>query len=493
MRRTIIGLVICLVSLVLIGMGLAWLAQRSAGLIERQNQLNRVLPALNGLNISLLNAETGQRGYLLTGSRDYLQPYLTASAEAQHHLDGLQEMEREGLLAFDFSRLHELVARKFVELKKTIELQDAGDHGAALDLVGQGQGKQIMDELRGLIDSQVARFRDERSRGAVALAQDARTTKNLMLAGVVSLSVLATAALALLVHHARQVTAAYWRVRRIADQVPVLITQFDLERRIIFANEFACTTYGLSSVAMLGKRVEDIRGHDAATLMAQHMDAVLAGQDVEFDSHAIIKGRSMHFRQRYVPDRHPAGTILGFVAVSTDVSSLKEAEERLETLTRTDVLTGLPNRREFQDRLKQAMARSERDRKPFALLFLDVDRFKDINDTMGHAVGDAVLIEFGRRLQTCIRATDTVARLAGDEFVAIVEALNSEQDAVMVGEKILQAMQTPMAISGCTAQVGTSIGIAIREPGGPTQDGLMEAADQALYKAKRSGRGMLAT
>ena len=135
-----------------------------------------------------------------------------------------------------------------------------------------------------------------------------------------------------------------------------------------------------------------------------------------------------------------------------------------------------------------ALVRAQREGWKLALLFLDLDRFKAINDERGHAVGDAVLQAFARRLQACVRATDTVVRLAGDEFVILVEGLNEAGDATAVAEKILQAMEEPMVLGSLRLDAAASIGVALHEgQAGQTAEQLLAQADAALYEAKRAG------
>ena len=154
-----------------------------------------------------------------------------------------------------------------------------------------------------------------------------------------------------------------------------------------------------------------------------------------------------------------------------------------------DKLTGLPNRRLFDDRLKQALARAHRSRAPLAVRYVDADKFKPVNDTHGHAMGDALLKHFGSRLTACVRATDTVARIGGDEFAVILENVEVARDAHAVAEKIVATMREPFEIEGHRLEVSASVGVAVlSDRDGFFADALLKRADGALYEAKRAGR-----
>jgi diguanylate cyclase (GGDEF)-like protein len=168
-----------------------------------------------------------------------------------------------------------------------------------------------------------------------------------------------------------------------------------------------------------------------------------------------------------------------------------EQEHRLEKLTREaffDSLTGLANRALFRFRLQQAFHRSERRGELLAVMFLDLDRFKTINDTLGHAAGDQLLQAVGERLQQSVRPEDTVARLGGDEFTVLLESVPSVQDAIRVAERILANMRQPFVLAGQERAVLTSIGIAAMTPAHEQPDDLLQDADAALYSAKSAGR-----
>ncbi|NGZ86247.1 sensor domain-containing diguanylate cyclase [Duganella aceris] len=165
-----------------------------------------------------------------------------------------------------------------------------------------------------------------------------------------------------------------------------------------------------------------------------------------------------------------------------------QAELELHQLATTDVLTGINNRRMFDDFFPKALARAARSGQQVGLAFLDIDHFKQINDTLGHAAGDAVLREFARRLTAAVRCTDTVARLAGDEFVIVFEQLASGAEADLLGRKILDEMRAPFAAGEAQCTVTTSVGIAMTTNANVAMDDVMRAADQALYGVKAAGR-----
>jgi diguanylate cyclase (GGDEF)-like protein len=164
------------------------------------------------------------------------------------------------------------------------------------------------------------------------------------------------------------------------------------------------------------------------------------------------------------------------------------AEANLESLAKTDMLTGLNNRRMFDEALEGTINRASRTGKPLALAYLDIDKFKTINDTYGHGIGDEVLVEFASRLKQAVRCTDIVARLAGDEFVIIFEHVGGHADLSKIGQKILDSVRAPFILTEATLQATTSVGIALSTAKGTSSLDILRVADQALYSAKRSGR-----
>ncbi|ARJ65612.1 histidine kinase [Magnetospirillum sp. ME-1] len=186
--------------------------------------------------------------------------------------------------------------------------------------------------------------------------------------------------------------------------------------------------------------------------------------------------------------RDVSGAITHFVAVFSDITHRKEDEERIWRQANYDALTGLPNRSLFLDRLNQIVRQSKREQKRFALMFLDLDGFKAVNDTLGHAAGDVLLQQTASRMSVCVRATDTLARLAGDEFVVILDGVHGRDDPALVAGKILKVLAEPYELEAGTAHVRGSIGVALYPDDAEDGAGLIRRADAAMYAVKRRGK-----
>jgi diguanylate cyclase (GGDEF)-like protein/PAS domain S-box-containing protein len=181
--------------------------------------------------------------------------------------------------------------------------------------------------------------------------------------------------------------------------------------------------------------------------------------------------------------------VAGVVATYRDVTERKAFERQLRHLAFHDALSQLPNRALFLDRLEQALARAQRHARSVAVLFLDLDNFKMVNDSLGHHAGDALLQEVATRLRTCLRTEDTAARLGGDEFAVLLEEVTDPNEVVAVAERILSALRSPVDIAGRAVTIGVSIGIELSTPADERGDELLRRADLALYRAKADGKG----
>lgn len=232
---------------------------------------------------------------------------------------------------------------------------------------------------------------------------------------------------------------------------------------------------------------------DDMQALDEHLGAVLKGHAEKYDvDHRVRKPDGSWFWIRgrgEVVERDAKGRALRLTGTNSDVSARKSLEQRLQHQATHDVLTGLPNRSLFHDRLNQAIARCARGGTLMAVMYLDIDKFKGINDTLGHDMGDQLLRAFSRRLVDCVRATDTVARLGGDEYAVILEGLESREAGERVAGKIVTAMHPEFMLENRPLAITTSVGMAFYEGDNEiSQDKLIKQADEALYQAKGSGR-----
>jgi diguanylate cyclase (GGDEF)-like protein/PAS domain S-box-containing protein len=267
-------------------------------------------------------------------------------------------------------------------------------------------------------------------------------------------------------------------------------------------NKGFCIFINPSALAMLGLRKHDVIGKDQHQLFHSRKEDGSAYPHAECPIHLTLRdgvkretedaflrdGELFPVRLAVTPMRE-GDAIVGAVVAFQDISERRQAEQQIRQLAYYDTLTGLPNRRLLQDRLRQAMAHARRHQHSLAVMFLDLDRFKQINDTLGHDAGDELLRQVATRLNNCVRAEDTVSRPGGDEFVIVLGEVPRPQDAALVAEKILAALRLPVDLLGQTVEVTTSIGIAVYAATGTDSiQELMRKADLAMYQAKESGR-----
>ncbi len=281
------------------------------------------------------------------------------------------------------------------------------------------------------------------------------------------------------------------RYRAIMENIEEGYFEVDLTGSIVFYNAATVSLLGYAQHELLGMDFERFTDEENAAATRQTFQEVyrtgIPARGFELE---IIKqdGRRRTVEISVSLIRNPEGKPVGFRGIGRDVTERKHAEMAMNRLAYHDPLTGLPNRRLFSDRLTMAIAQAKRRRQRLALMLIDLDRFKDVNDSLGHHMGDMVLQEVGERLTRYLRKSDTAARIGGDEFTLVLPEMSELKDAEAIARKIMEVFQEPLFCSGQQIPVSVSIGIAIYPDDADNADDLTRYADRAMYAAKAKGR-----
>ncbi len=278
------------------------------------------------------------------------------------------------------------------------------------------------------------------------------------------------------------------RMLSIANALPVLVAYIDCDYRFRFVNSRYEEHFGFSQSLILGKSVDELIGEAAYQAYLPYLQRAAGGETQVFEVESRSGVRPLHFLVKLIPQFDDGRQLAGYHFIHQDVTDHKVEHERLSQLVRADALTGLLNRAGFEVGIENAMQRSRHHGSTMALFYLDIDRFKNINDRHGHLVGDALLRAFSDRLVRAVRSADVVARLGGDEFVVIAEGLRNADDVRAIARKILRSMRPDFELGGVTLAITASIGIAAYAGESLTSDELVKRADEALYRAKNAGR-----
>jgi diguanylate cyclase (GGDEF)-like protein/PAS domain S-box-containing protein len=281
------------------------------------------------------------------------------------------------------------------------------------------------------------------------------------------------------------------RLRTVADTLPLKIAYIDAQQRFVFVNEAFRRAYA-DGDDVGGALVSDVLGAERYARREPYLLRALAGERVVFEDEEGEGDDYQCVEVTFIPETaEKNGSVVGVHAMVQDITSKKREERRLIHLARIDPLTGLMNRAGFYERLETAISRSREKEWLLAVFYVDIDRFKLVNDTHGHAVGDALIRSFATRLGENVRASDAVARLGGDEFIVVMEGIPDIKRVRTIATKLVMAMSRPFELrsEGLTLSMGASIGVAAGQACQLAAPQLVARADAMLYEAKQAGRG----
>ena len=278
-------------------------------------------------------------------------------------------------------------------------------------------------------------------------------------------------------------------LRTITDNIPAMVAFVDRDMRYRFVNRNYERWLGLKPEQMLGRTAVEVYGAAGPATLYPSLERALEGHTFAVDHQVPSRGKKRWLNILYMPKLGNDGEVNGVYILSNDITDVVDAEGRAHFLAEHDELTTLPNRAAFQAAVGRALARSEPEASQFAVIFVDVDRFKVINDTLGHAAGDHLLQTLATRMKHVVRGQDLVARMGGDEMCLLLHDVRDASHASEIAERILSALRVPVELrSGMLHHVTVSAGVAIYPHDGVDVETLLRHADIAMYRAKAAGR-----
>lgn len=276
-------------------------------------------------------------------------------------------------------------------------------------------------------------------------------------------------------------------LKQAIDCLPIGFTLSDIERRIIYSNPAEAEIHGYTT--------EELVGREACMFAPRSLRKQFTPD--QLNNLGVLRRESINIKKSgeefpvqltSIAVRNTGGRCTGIVTTCEDITRQKESEIKIHKLAYFDPLTGLPNRGMFLDRFQQAMALADREQRKLCLLFLDLDNFKDVNDTLGHDFGDIMLREVAKRLAGAMRESDTLARFGGDEFVLLLTSVTSQESPALAAQRILSVFSHPIEIDGRQVYSSASVGLALYPDDGLDAESLFKCADTAMYHAKNEGK-----
>jgi diguanylate cyclase (GGDEF)-like protein/PAS domain S-box-containing protein len=463
----------------------------------------QVIGTIDELVDSLAVAHSSYRSFALTGDEQFLRINRIAGQRVAAERDQLKLLTRDN--PEQLERLREiegLAGRVMQRSDEVISKRRNSGAGAAIDLLRSGEGSRALEQFRRVtaeLKDRELHLLEARERQA----NDAFTRTQLALALATLLGLFLTAAAGVGTIRdirRRQKAEADLFLEKERAQVTLAsigdgVMRADVAGNVTFLNRAGTALTGWPGEEAAGRPLGEVFPLiDATTrtpIVHRLQEALCRGELMPLPETALLvrrDGKEVPIEDTVAPIRDKEGNFTGAVNVFRDVSEAREASRRLRHDAHHDPLTGLPNRILLDDRISRAISLAERHAEKVAVLYLDLDGFKLINDTQGHAVGDRLLQSVAARLLTCVRSCDTVSRLGGDEFVVLLPKVAQPEDAATTARRILESLSTPHAIERLEVMVTASIGISLYPNDAGSADELLATADAAMYEAKSSGR-----
>ncbi|MAT44999.1 MAG: hypothetical protein CL609_21920 [Anaerolineaceae bacterium] len=277
-----------------------------------------------------------------------------------------------------------------------------------------------------------------------------------------------------------------FRYQALFNQSNDAVFLIGLDGKILKANQRALSMYGYSPSEISRMNIQEMVADEEKKLAYQSLEKLVSGTDLPVFEYTMCKsdGSTFPVEISFTRVLNELGEPLYFQSVSRDISERKKVEEQLRFMAMYDPLTGLPNRTHLYAYLEKAMFNADREQHMLAVFFMDLDGFKQVNDSFGHEQGDQLLKLVGQKLMTFVRQSDLVARVGGDEFIIVLEVIHKKQDAALVAEKIINNLSEPFQLEAGTVQISTSLGISLYSDHGEKIETLIQQADQAMYQIK---------
>jgi diguanylate cyclase (GGDEF)-like protein/PAS domain S-box-containing protein len=484
--------------------GLSYRSSVVAGESDRWvRHTHEVLETLQDLALNERTIESSARGFIMTGNDSYLGEYRSSI------LRMAQDQEAFGALTVDDpeqqGRLHDLArlaAAKARLAEAIIGLRREQGFDATLDATRKGGGQRLMDEFLAVVDG--ARNEELRlltTRDEVAQRDSRHTRNNLILGAVLGLVITAVAGWSVLRDNLRReraeeaLFAEKERAQVTLDSIGDAVACTDIFGNLTFLNPVAEKMSGWSWREAAGRPMSEVfrivDGESYEPIPNPMEMAVAQDRIGRLPPNSILirrDGFEIPIEDSVAPIHDRDGRAIGAVMAFRDVTVARTFAHQMTYAAEHDFLTGLPNRMLLNDRIDQAIALAPRHLKRVAVLFLDLDGFKRINDSLGHLVGDKLLQSVARRLVDCVRASDTVSRQGGDEFVVLLSEVQHLEDAAVTATRMLAAVAEAHGVDQHELHVTASIGVSVYPADGVDAVTLIKKADAAMYRAKENGR-----